>query len=245
MFERRVLAACLLFAAAALARAETLVFEGRAREPDSGRHLYTEQHRVRLDERGKYLSSSVTYVDPRGETIAVKEVDFDDKQAAPSFRFHDLRTGSRLRVEAGDSRLSVSSRDGGRERDTDLDIDAQARIVIDAGFDRFIQQEWEALLEGRTQSFLFLHAPRARLMEFEIVKAEESGNTVEFLIRPAGFLLGLLVKPVRLTYAADNRRLLRYRGVTNIAREAGGRVRDEHYVATIDYAYPRISTRRY
>jgi hypothetical protein len=237
-------AACLLFAAAT-AQGETRFFLGRAYDPDSGRHLYTEQHRVRLDERGGYISSSVTYVDPRGEPIAVKEVDFAGDQAAPSFRFRDLRTDSLLRVDSGGPVLSVSYRHGGREREADLDTDGKAEIVIDAGFDRFIQQEWEALLQGLARPFLFLHAPRARFMQFEVVKTGGTGETVEFQIRPAGFILGMLVDPIRVTYAVEGRRLLRYRGVTNIAREADGRVRDDHYVARIEYEYLPISTRRY
>jgi hypothetical protein len=235
----------LLLAAAVTAQGETRTFLGRAYDPDSGRLLYTEQHRIKLDERGGYISGSVTYLDPRGEPIAMKEVDFAGNQTAPSFLYRDLRTDSLISVDSGESDLTVSYRDGGHERQTDLEIDREESIVIDAGFDRFIQQEWQALLQGQTRSFLFLHVSRARFMEFEIVKTGKIGDSVEFRIRPAGFILGLLVEPIRLTYAAEDRRLLRYQGVTNIAREASGRVRDEHYVATIEYEYLPISTRRY
>jgi hypothetical protein len=91
-----------------------------------------------------------------------------------------------------------------------------------------------ALLDGQTLRFTFAAAGQLDSYAFRAVKIGdgvfEGKPAVQLKVEPAS-LLRYLVAPLLLTYDPVSRRLLEYRGVSNVINPATGKV----YNARIDY----------
>jgi hypothetical protein len=172
---------------------------GEAYDLDSGEYLYSEHHFC--DEA--FQRCRVEYIDNTGELIARKNVDFSANPTAPTLRFEDFR----------------------RERDVRKEFDAESELVVDSGFDNFIRSRWDALETGNRVEFPFLPAGREDPLNMEAVLARNSGCEQEQLcleVALDSWFLQMLVEPIRLTYDRDSQRLLRFRGLSNIADAGGG-----------------------
>jgi hypothetical protein len=226
----------LLTANLALAN-HTLVFQGKAYDPSSGQLLYTEKYQMQVDKKGHYLNASVQYVNPKGKLFATKQVDYSLSLTAPSIYFRDLRNDHSVEVKYNSPQLWLKYFNKQQERSVRLTTDPDEKVVIDAGFDQFVQQHWQQLLEGRTLSFEFLAISRAKLIGFKITQVAQKKDRAILQIYPRNFFLGLVLRPIELTYQISTKRLLEYNGLTNIAKVVNGKVQDDNYVARIEYSY--------
>lgn len=201
------------------------------------RLLYVEKHIEKWQE-GRLAEREVRYEDPAGELIAEKLVRYEESLQVPSFEMTDFRIGLRegAEVDAGNVILfsgpiakRLRRRRVGRPR----------VAVVDAGFDAFMRDNFDAVVSGDRVEFDFAVPALRRFISFELVpqggvsyRGEEA-----FLVemRPASALLRLLVDPIDLTYSADGR-LLEFRGLANVCDEKGDR-----YEARIVFDYTPTS----
>lgn len=186
---------------------------GDAYGVEDGELRYREIHRCSSDGD----RCTVEYTTPAGELFARKVVDYQESLQAPSLEMQDMRHGETVRVNGED--------------DEDL--------VIDAGFDHYVRLRWEQLVSGETVRFPFLVAGRDSALD---MAASRSGpescpqGRMCFTVALDNWLLSRLVTPIRLEYDAQNKRLLQFRGVSNI-RDAQGKSQQ----VRIDYRYPESS----
>lgn len=195
--------------------------QGQARDPDTRRLLYTESHWTRL-EAGAPVRRTVLYRCPDGTAFARKEISYAPSPLAPTFRFTDARLGYQegLRWRDGRPELWTSGRDGERAQT----LANRPDLVADAGFDVFIRSRWPQLSAGERQSLRFAVPSRLASYGFNLRRSA----AVRYREQPAQtFRLGLdglagLVAPeIEVTYSRDSRRLLRFRGLSNILDDAG------------------------
>jgi hypothetical protein len=179
----------------------------------------------------------VQYVNPKGKLFATKQVDYSLSLTAPSIYFRDLRNDHSVEVKYNSPQLWLKYFNKQQERSVRLTTDPDEKVVIDAGFDQFVQQHWQQLLEGRTLSFEFLAISRAKLIGFKITQVAQKKDRAILQIYPRNFFLGLVLRPIELTYQISTKRLLEYNGLTNIAKVVNGKVQDDNYVARIEYSY--------
>lgn len=221
----------------------SLHFEGKAYDIESGELLYTEHHHIAQDDLGNYLSSKVEYKNPENEIIAKKSVDFTQGQFAPDINFFDTRTGLSKQLQNEDDRLHRihSYYDKEMQRDSikkpDQNTSSNRKIVVDAGFDRFIIHHWNDLLEGKQLKFDIFPLNEGDPITFTIKKHKQKNNLVQFRLKPNNLIFALLVDPIKLTYDTNHKRLARYKGLTNIPAERDGKVQEEHFEARIEYFY--------
>jgi hypothetical protein len=229
----------LLAAGSAVSATESRVsYSASAFALEGERLLYVEKHTERW-QGGRLAEREVRYEDPAGELIAEKLVRYGESPQMPSFEMTDFRIGLRegAEVDAGNVVLfSGPSEERVRRRS----LERPRVAVVDAGFDAFMRDNFDAVVAGDRVEFDFAVPALRRFFRFELVPqggVEYRGETA-FLVkmRSASALLRLLVDPIELTYSADGR-LLEFRGLANVCDEEG-----ERYEARIVFDYPSRSS---
>ena len=212
----------LLLGWAAAAGGETR-FVGYAYAVDGDALVYTERHRESSAEDAETVLLS-SYRDPDGQVFATREVRFAGLDPTPSFEMADTRIDYvEGAVDEGDRLLVYKVVDGRREEKT---LERGPRpLVVDAGFDRFIQREWDLLQTGRFVRLDFVSCDRLALVPLRASKhtARETqyGTVSDFRLEPANWFIRFLVDSIRITYRDEDRTLLEYEGVSNMRRADG------------------------
>ena len=186
---------------------------GEARDLRTGEFLYQELHRC---EPGGALCS-VAYIDLSGATIAEKSIDYRRDDIAPVLRVSDYRNGRELVIDA----------------------EAEANLVVDAGFDNFVRNNWQTLGNSGNIKFKLLVPGRDKPLPMKAKPAAATDCDADQLCLEVGlnnWLLAALTDPILLTYARDSRQLLRYRGISNLANSNG-----KSQLVDIRYTYPAAS----
>lgn len=221
-----ILLSCALFSLLALpASAETdYRIVGEAYNIDGGRELAYREYYIERSEQ----SREVHYKDLDGKQFARKALDYSRAPTQPAFLLTDERHDKQWGAEWQDDQLILMKGDkGDLEREA---IEVESKQVVDAGFDAFIQQQWDSLIAGETLTFHFALPNRlsnARLQVKEVAADESPISQVEeswryFHIRVANSFLSLFAEDLHLAYADQERRLMVFRGRSNILDERGG-----------------------
>lgn len=231
-----------LLVAASLAEptyAALFEFTGSAARND-GTVLYEEQHRVEgLCERGEFkpLEHHVIYLPSRGsgsssdQPFAKKWLDYSASSVRPTVNFRQPNFNEFLKVTYPDKdivSLVWQQPEGDTNRST---LDMPNDLVVDAGFDNFVRQNWHKVINGESVKFRFLAPTRGTDYAFVLEPAQNQTVKADYLvqIRPDSFMLKFLVDPIVLGYSKKGV-LTVYSGLTNIRENA-----DQNFTATIRY----------
>lgn len=187
-------------------------YEGLAYEKKNGKLLYRESHWLQDGQR------VVLYRCPDGRPFARKKV--LGASAAPDFELVDARDGYREGVRTRAGVREVYSRDAAGVAEKSKVLPYTGNQVIDAGFDAYVRQQWDALASPDKQRIAFLVPSRLQDMDFKL--SPLAGNATS---RRYGLALdawyGGIVPSLTVTYATTDRRLLRFEGIGNIRTAAG------------------------
>lgn len=207
-------------------------FTGKAFDMSSGKLLYQEHHKVTLGKENQYQETQVLYTDATGAEFARKQLDFSHALLVPSVYFVDTRSDVTLKIEHDDQNIKVVYQDS---RDSlKANIRYRQKMVVDAGFDQLLLEQWEQVLNGNTIEFEFLAPTRGELIDFSLIPIAQTDKDIEFDLQPSNFLIRLLVDPIKLTYDKKHKRILRYEGLTNIEDVSKD---GDYFVAKIEYEY--------
>ncbi|SFR45593.1 hypothetical protein SAMN05216203_0467 [Marinobacter daqiaonensis] len=225
----------LLLVSVTGARAADFAFEGTARD-QQGEVIYQERHRVSGScKEGSWRpgSQKVDYIRPDGDSpFAKKSLTYPDTLIRPEVDFRQPDFNETLEVTFGDqqevARVEWSLGNGEAER---WKLEVTPRLVVDAGFDHFIRANWDTLREGGSVEFRFLAPTRGEAYDFVAEPDPDplDGARHAFRIKPSGFLMGMLVDPIRLGYDEQGF-LTHYSGLGNIRRN-----QEENYVVDLRY----------
>lgn len=202
---------------------ETYTIVGEAFTLEGERKLvYREYYTERTGQ-----SQEVHYKDRDDTQFAYKTLDYSRGSTQPTFRLTDERNDKQWGAEWQDDQLILMKGDKGEpEREP---IEVKDMQVIDAGFDAFIQQQWDSLSAGETVTFHFALPNRlsnARLQVKQVTASESPISKSEqawryFHIRVANSFLSLFAQDLHLAYHGEERRLMVFRGRSNILDERG------------------------
>jgi hypothetical protein len=227
----RCLAGALLCLAGGAVRADA-AYVGEAREPAHGTLIYEEHHLLRPDAAAP-RERLVLYRCGGGAVFARKHVEYGAVRAAPSFALEDVRFGYREGVQHGAGSARVYTRPAAAQPERSAALPASPRLVIDAGFDEFVRQHWQALQRGDTLALDFLVPSRLEALGFKLRRSGatliEAAPATRFRLSLGG-LLGFFAGDIEVSYRDADRRLMQFEGVTNI--RAG---RDDNIVARITF----------
>ena len=206
------------------ARADDYSFTGYARSLDTGELLYVESHVV-TDGGSPRETRVVLYqcaVD--SAPFARKQLEYSGRRTSPAFTFEDARSGFAEGFERDAHRLTVFERAGSQAPLRREAISPTRTLVVDAGFDEFVREQWEPLERGASSRVPFLVPSLLESVDFRVRKVAEvtiDGESASVIRLSLAGALGWFLPDIDVTYRNRDRRLMRYRGLTNI-RDAGG-----------------------
>lgn len=188
---------------------------GKAFEPGSATLLYIEQHYKVAETLHK-----VVYLDPNGEMVAEKLIDYSSNIFAPNVQVDDYRAKRATLIEHRDDicEVSISGLENNAEKSSST-FQAEKHDVMDAGFDNYVREHWGQLTQGETVKFRFMLPLRdstiglklkPRQCEFNADATDDS--ELCFRISPSNWLVSALAAPIDLVYERDTQRLLRFIG---------------------------------
>ena len=196
---------------------------GAAFDLDSTAPLYTETHCV----SDNALTHDVLYRDMEQELIAHKVLDYSSGPLTPSFVQHNFYSQEVIAVELRQDQLIMTVKAAGNPEPQEFLFpvsQASMPIVIDAGFDNFVTQNWSAIVGGQSKQFQFPFAVRESLVDLRIkaARCSYSNETDQcFILRLDNWLIGRLVSSIELGYDPVLKRLTRFRGLSNIGDAKG------------------------
>jgi hypothetical protein len=183
-----------LVAGAALARSSDVpTAVGKAYDQDSGILLYTEYHFCPQEAH----TCTVQYRGAAGAMIAEKTLDYSSGPFSPTLKLIDYRL----------------------KREWSVPANQEPDVVVDAGFDNYMRSIWRRLELGERVRFPFRVTGFSKPIKMRAdpvmsVECPEAEFCVE--VGLDSMLLGILTSPIALTYSRESRRLLRFRGVSNL-----------------------------
>ena len=140
--------ALLCLAAQVNAQEESYVVAGSAYNLETNQLIYRELY-TSLDENRQVR---VHYVTPEGDRFASKTLSYQGEYFQPEFELKDLRDDEVVSAKFEGPRLIFAHRQG--EKNNSKTFYDNARIVIDAGFDAYIQLNWDQLMAGKRDEAL-------------------------------------------------------------------------------------------
>jgi hypothetical protein len=194
----------------------TRVFSGRALDVESGRWLYTEQHR-HVYQGGRWKSGQIRYVAPQGAVLGEKTLDFSQDPFVPLMRTVYAPIGQEeaiTRIE-GSSITMETVRDGQRKA---KEVARAQSLAVDSGFHAFVQAKLDELLSGKTIPMQLGVISQFDHFRFRIRRAEaaaEQPGSVALRVE-ADSMLRLVVPTVNLVYDTRSKDMLEYEGMSNI-----------------------------
>lgn len=186
--------------------------------------LYREFHRFEYDADGQITTSRVEYRWPDGSVLGHKTLDFRPDLFVPAFRT-EMYDGQWIEaLEHNDGELLLIRKQGEGKSREEKRIARKGEMAGDAGFNTYVQENFDALLSGERLKFSFVAPNRLDSVKFKAERLEDStlGTTpvVNFKISIASFL-GFLVDPLLLSYDPKTKYLIEYQGITNIRDRNG------------------------
>lgn len=222
---KRTLATILLGLCAAMAQAQTERFYGYAYDLDSGKYLYTEVYREDIV-NGHWVSGHTTYYDADNKRLGEKTLNFTADPYVPVYTLSLPGVGYSegiTKVTADSVEMFKESREHGRSAAT---IAHDQPMAADSGFHSLLYDHMPELAAGKTLKFRFAAAGQLDSYSF---RARKVGDTtfegkpaIQLKVDPDS-LLRYLVDPLVLTYEPQTRRLLEYRGISNVINPATGK----------------------
>lgn len=214
--------------------AHTVFFSGVARAEN--RVVYTERHEVLFDDDGKVLEATTLYSAPSGKPIAELKSDFRTSLTVPEHEVRDYRTGNIQGLRREKGLLVLFDQDAGRPERTRAftEADADGRILVACQGLNYYLMGNPGAFENRGQlSLRFLIPGKLDYFDFTLERGKETTEgSVEFEIAIQNWFLRLFAPKLYVTYDRATRRIVRYRGLSNITDDRG----DPQNV-TIDYNY--------
>ena len=190
---------------------------GYAYDQKSKQLIYLERHQRWFD-GDRLRFQSVDYEDANGVVFARKTLNYQGALQRPDFALIDDRSGhiETLSYRNGDYLVGASKGNGASWRENTI---SQKNFVADAGFDRMIITRWDELMRGLTIDLPFLIPVAAKTVPFRLKKLSDDSETVTFRMSARSWLVRVLVAPIDVSYSKSDKRLVQYRGLSNLHNE--------------------------
>lgn len=217
--RNRWLALCssMMLLAASLQSQATQDVIGTAYSPGSERVLYLESY-----SNDSATQVQVRYESATGKLLADKQLDFSRSRHAPDVIRKDYRFDSSLTINTKANTTTLQAqRDG--ETTLDATLDVAEKLVIDAGFDFFVQDQWDDLIARKKISFRYLVPARKAAVKLDLKQRDcaAAEQLVCFRIKASNWIVAAIMSPIDLEYAEDSRRLMRFTGLGQLTDDKG------------------------
>lgn len=209
------LSALYLLLCSMLANADQFV--GYAYDIKSKELVYIEHHEYKDS-----TTHHVTYKEVDGQTFAEKKIDYQRSFTSPSFVQTNSRNGEQIKIVKQDESLLVEYKENMNEK-TELDaLEITPTLVIDAGFDHYISQNWDALITGKALVVDYLVPSSLAAYQLSIEQYDcDNQERYCFTISASNFFISMFADELSLSYDKVSRKLMSFQGRSNICDENG------------------------
>jgi len=211
-----------LYSVAAHAADEYIEYTGTATARQKADFLYGERH-VLLYDDGRLAERTVLYTCADGAPFARKSVHYVEA-AAPDFFFDDVSNGMQEGVRSEGTSRYMFFRGGKLDAEKRAPVPSVPGLVVDAGFDAFIQAHWSELMKDKEVPLHFLVPSRLQVMNFEVehLRADRfDGRPTEVFRMKLSGILGWLFSGIDVAYDTADHQLVHYEGLSDL-RDASG-----------------------
>jgi hypothetical protein len=222
---RNLLIAAAMCASTVASAQDGYVASGAAYNLKTGKLAYRELI-SRLDDTNQV---HVNYARPNGTIFARKTLNYNTEIFQPGLEFNDDRDDETVQAAFDGGRLILTHRVKGDSRSKTL-YDT-AKLVIDAGVDAYIQQQWDKITAGKKVEFDVADARHLGTERFAIkeIGAGDSplaykgagANWKYFKVDTANKLSSIFTESIYYAYDPDGKYLMRYQGRANIDSDSG------------------------
>lgn len=210
------------------------VFQGIARD-ERGEIAYIEEHRM-IYENGRPQRNETRYRDAKGQEIAVLTSNFTTNPYVPNYAFEDRRFGRQDGTFVDGAWVKIYGRADQSAPIRQDRVRLEDGMVTGQGLHVFLRDHLDELAKGdAVKQVRFLVPLEGRDFVFRIrrLDAPRESGTVAFGIEADTWLLRLFAPRLEVSYDRDTRRLLSYRGASNLLDADRGPQN-----VTITYRYP-------
>ncbi len=207
----------LLFSSAVYA--EKLMVIGDAYALGGDELLYREFHYYSEDG----MDHRVVYMTPDNAKMAEKSLNYRPGKSTPEVKQQAWIYPETIQIAWNADQLSLAYSDKESE-ESKATLDANWPLVIDAGFDNYVRENWPSLLTGASLEFYFPAPTRMSLVNLRIKQklcGAERQNDVCFSVNSSNWFIRLLLDPIELSYDKDTQQLSRFKGLGNMMDKEG------------------------
>lgn len=232
----RLIAALILAGLACHAQAAEKIqrFYGYAYDLKTNQYLYTEVHRHRVD-GDRWIDGTMDYYDVNGAKIASKTLDFATNPYIPIYRLDQFNAGYIEGISKIGEEIELFKQESRKTKLKTDSVEAKAEMAADSGFHSYIRAHFDALMKGETVGFTLIAAGQLDAYHFRLRKTGETtfaDKPAVTIVAEPNSLLRYLVDPLDIIYDPATKKLLEYRGISNIHDPATG----DPYITRIVYS---------
>lgn len=211
-------------------------FYGYAYDLENGKYRYTEVHERQV-QNGNTLAENIRYFAPDGTLIATRMLDFSSAPYLPLSRLDQLNTPHVMGISRITPQQIHAFRQGPKDTAPEQQaLQRSAGTVALAGLDNFIRAHLATLLNGTPASVPLFSADALDTRTVTITRLKDGTldhhPTVRFRITSNSWLRLVNGQPIILSYDADERRLVEYRGTSELYNPHT----DKPYTVRVSYA---------
>ena len=198
----------------------TLTHKGTATK--DGKVVYIEQHEA-LFRDGEVVTSKTTYTSPDGKPEATLTSDFKNSIPNADHEFHDLRDNRRYGVRWNDGKAVMwDKEEGEKERTEKIGKDfADGKLVIGGQGLHYYMRTRLAEFAKKDTAIAILIPGKLDWYSFLVTPAGVDNGLKKFVIKAQSAFLRLFAPQLEVWYADDGK-LMRYRGLSNLPDAKGG-----------------------
>lgn len=201
---------------ASFARTETYI--GKAYQKD--KFVYLEKHQVTFDDKnGRVLTSQTEYFDPKGRLLTKLISNYSRSVSAPVHETIDKRFKTRygLRYQGDDLELYVQD-DGKKEESKNFKEKqfSPNKVIAGQGLHYYMRNHLSELIKSKVFPIVILIPGQLDYYTFEVEFKNQKDDVLVFEVHIKNSLLRLFAPNFTVHYDAKKKRLLYYKGLSNL-----------------------------
>jgi hypothetical protein len=182
----------------------------------------------------------VNYAKSDGIIFARKTLNYNTEVFQPGVEFNDERDDELVSASFDGGRLLLTHKIKGDSQTKT--IYETSKLIIDAGVDAFIQQQWARITAGKKVEYDVADARHLGIEKFVIREIDSSMSPLAykgaketwkyFRVDTANKLSSIFGDPIYYAYEPDGKYLMRYQGRSNIDNDSG-----DSWDVRVEYEY--------
>lgn len=208
---------------AAVGNRQEEAFQGVARD-ERGEIVYLEEHRMTY-ENGRPQRHEARYRDAQGQEIAVMKSNFTTHPYVPSYAFEDRRSGRQDGTFIDGAWIQYYGRADRHAPVQQERVRLEENMVAGQGLHMYLRDHLEQIAVGdEFRQVRFLDPLEGRDVIFRIYRSDtpDQAETIEFNIETDNGFAQPTASQIEVCYDRETRRLLSYRGASNLLNTAQG-----------------------